>query len=673
MALFENFPYTNIHELNLDWIVKIAKDFLEQYTHIQQLIEDGETSLVNLKNEGLAELQEKADTLEAALQAWYDTHSEDIAQELASALADLNAWYTEHENYLDQTLQDNITAFQQRANGIGAEVIASIPSDYTDLSKRVQYLNNYTGGELIESIFGLGGWTGNVGFTRTNAHGVCITLKNNPSGEILFNSPKNVLIYDANLAFVETVFNSKTYYPDPNHKYIIIYEGTFGTTVTEAQAASWLGNMITIPLNQYVIPNKTSNKFIKAILGLGTYLSAKQWFDNTDNPYALGLELFAGHKGIIAFSEPKNFIVYNSDGTYSRGTNNSTFFIPTGNETLILLYDATYTFGTEFTSEQMFSWLDDMRILENTFTNVITPWAVPAYVNSDLELVYSNVQYGYWVTHMFHLHKDDVVNLNIRYQAPNYPVFCRMTNGVPSQQLLATSVYGELNTYYHATEDMDVCACACTYTGGNQYNPPVYTLNSAREYSRFEGKTICFIGDSYVANNGKLTSYTWEKKLCNKVGASYYNLGINGDGLVGTRAELTPVKDRLDTIPEYADVIFVIGGENDANIHYDIDSFKTGIQDIITELENSHPRAELIFCTPWGDGWNIRTYIKPYADAIKEVCNENGVKVFDGWNNYIYSKSEIARIRYYQSNNDASHLNNTGHDRMLQKMLQFLH
>ena len=178
MALFENFPYTNIHELNLDWIVKIAKDFLEQYTHIQQLIEDGETSLVNLKNEGLAELQEKADTLEAALQAWYDTHSEDIAQELASALADLNAWYTEHENYLDQTLQDNITAFQQRANGIGAEVIASIPSDYTDLSKRVQYLNNYTGGELIESIFGLGGWTGNVGFTRTNAHGVCITLKN---------------------------------------------------------------------------------------------------------------------------------------------------------------------------------------------------------------------------------------------------------------------------------------------------------------------------------------------------------------------------------------------------------------------------------------------------------------------------------------------------------------
>ncbi len=132
MALFENFPYTNIHELNLDWIVKIAKDFLEQYTHIQQLISDGETSLTNLTETGLASLQEKADALEAALQAWYDTHSEDIAQELADALADLNAWYTQHENYLDQTLQTNTDIFNQRAATRTAEAIQSIPSDYTE-------------------------------------------------------------------------------------------------------------------------------------------------------------------------------------------------------------------------------------------------------------------------------------------------------------------------------------------------------------------------------------------------------------------------------------------------------------------------------------------------------------------------------------------------------------
>lgn len=141
MALFENFPYTNIHELNLDWIVKIAKDFLEQYTHIQQLISDGETSLTNLTESGLEQLQEKADTLEAALQAWYDTHSEDIAQELADALADLNAWYTEHQNYLDQTLITKISEFNNAANTKAQQTLDSIPDDYTALSNNVTALN----------------------------------------------------------------------------------------------------------------------------------------------------------------------------------------------------------------------------------------------------------------------------------------------------------------------------------------------------------------------------------------------------------------------------------------------------------------------------------------------------------------------------------------------------
>ena len=137
MAMFENFPYTDMHNLNLDWIIKIAKDFLDQYTHIQQLIEDGEQSLTDLTESGLDQLQEKADTLENLLQAWYDTHSLDIANQLASALADLNSWYTTHQNYLDNTLATNIAAFNTAADAKGAEVIASIPEDYSALNDLV--------------------------------------------------------------------------------------------------------------------------------------------------------------------------------------------------------------------------------------------------------------------------------------------------------------------------------------------------------------------------------------------------------------------------------------------------------------------------------------------------------------------------------------------------------
>lgn len=144
--MFQEFPYTDMHQLNLDWIIKIAKDFLDQYTHLQQLITEGEESITNktaegvesITNktaEGVEELQAKADNLEALLNAWYSEHSEDIATQLASALADLNNWYTLHQGYLDQKLTDNIALFTAQATAIGNEVIESIPEDYTDLSQ----------------------------------------------------------------------------------------------------------------------------------------------------------------------------------------------------------------------------------------------------------------------------------------------------------------------------------------------------------------------------------------------------------------------------------------------------------------------------------------------------------------------------------------------------------
>lgn len=146
MALFENFPYTDMHNLNLDWIIKIAKDFLDQYTHIQQLIADGEQSLQDLTTEGLQQLDEKATNLEALLQAWYDTHSQDIANQLAGALADLNEWYNTHENYLDETLAANITLFNQRAEEKAEQTLESIPDDYTELSDKVNEIKT-----LVES------------------------------------------------------------------------------------------------------------------------------------------------------------------------------------------------------------------------------------------------------------------------------------------------------------------------------------------------------------------------------------------------------------------------------------------------------------------------------------------------------------------------------------------
>lgn len=115
-AFGENFPYTNQHDMNMDWLIKIAKDFLDQYTHLQEILTNGEQNIINLTNSGMEQLQEKADDLEALLQEWYDTHSNDIANVLAQSIIDFR---TEAYNYT-QT------------------VIASIPQDYSDLAITVQ-------------------------------------------------------------------------------------------------------------------------------------------------------------------------------------------------------------------------------------------------------------------------------------------------------------------------------------------------------------------------------------------------------------------------------------------------------------------------------------------------------------------------------------------------------
>lgn len=130
----EGFPYSNFHDLNMDWIIKIAKDFLDQYTNIQTIITQGIESINSTKDNGIEELENKKSELEGLLQEWYNTHSEDIANQLAYALEDLNNWYTTHQNYLDTTLANNLQEFNTRTQ----ETIASIPADYTSLGDEVK-------------------------------------------------------------------------------------------------------------------------------------------------------------------------------------------------------------------------------------------------------------------------------------------------------------------------------------------------------------------------------------------------------------------------------------------------------------------------------------------------------------------------------------------------------
>lgn len=113
-------PYSNMHGMNLDWVIQIAKDFLDQYTHIQDIIETGISDIDSETTGKLAELDEKAEQINQQLDAWYETHSEDIAIALANSV------------------QEAIAAFNNAATTRANEVIETIPADYTELSDRVR-------------------------------------------------------------------------------------------------------------------------------------------------------------------------------------------------------------------------------------------------------------------------------------------------------------------------------------------------------------------------------------------------------------------------------------------------------------------------------------------------------------------------------------------------------
>lgn len=154
--MFEQFPYANFHEMNMDWIIKVVKDFLSKYEYIEELIRTGKEDIVNLTAEEMQALTDKKEELEALLQAWYDSHSEDIARELDRAIS---AFYTAADNKAEQA-------------------IASIPSDYTTLSNEVSDLKSAIT-ELSQNLI--------VVSDATNGYFNGLTFTNNKNGTVTIN------------------------------------------------------------------------------------------------------------------------------------------------------------------------------------------------------------------------------------------------------------------------------------------------------------------------------------------------------------------------------------------------------------------------------------------------------------------------------------------------------
>lgn len=257
-----------------------------------------------------------------------------------------------------------------------------------------------------------------------------------------------------------------------------------------------------------------------------------------------------------------------------------------------------------------------------------------------------------------------LASVGVTAQSENYSMKITMTNG--TEKSIPTS---------------DIVSWTYEVSDGNESSE-----GSSSSSNVLSGKSIAFIGDSYVANHKHPVEETWHYIMAARNNMTYYNYGVNGTCLVGDAGKGTNCYDRLDKITGKPDYIITIAGRNDFNRQMPINVFKDSLALYCEKMYNKFPLVKLAFITPWrissaktiNDG--SATYKQQdYIDAIIEVAGMYAIPVFDASRNSgLPFWSESFRSTYTQDNAwswgywDYSHLNAQGHLMFLSKGEAFI-
>lgn len=202
-------------------------------------------------------------------------------------------------------------------------------------------------------------------------------------------------------------------------------------------------------------------------------------------------------------------------------------------------------------------------------------------------------------------------------------------------------------------------------------------LQSCTTSSSPEGKTICIIGDSYVRNHRRPIEETWHYKASTRMNMTYHNFGRNGACIAFNRDKEgfgPSLLERYRQIPDSTDYILVIAGHNDARkVAGKPDTlalFRQRLDSLCLGLRTYYPKARIGFVTPWDvpqDGF------KEINALIHEICKEYRIPVYDAaTQSGIAVADSVFRRQYFQGLNDQAHLNDAGHNLMVDKGETFI-
>lgn len=196
------------------------------------------------------------------------------------------------------------------------------------------------------------------------------------------------------------------------------------------------------------------------------------------------------------------------------------------------------------------------------------------------------------------------------------------------------------------------------------------SVANAAQPQSLQGKTICFLGDSYVRNHRCPVTETWHNKVAEKLGMRYLNFGRNGSSIAFDRTKdgFGPaMTERYLLMPDSADMIIVIAGHNDADFLAERrgtwEQFSAGLDALCAGLKNRYPDTPIGFVTPWAVE---RPYFMEVIAEIHRICARYGIPVLDAAaTSGIKVGDPEFRAKYFQAPKDTAHLNAAGHDLLI--------
>lgn len=678
-AFGENFPYSNFHDLNLDWIIKIAKDFLDQYTHIQDTI-----------TTGLSDLENKKTELENLLQEWYDTHSEDIANQLANSLLEL-----------ERIFNSKLTNFNIRVDQKVNEAIASIPSDYTHLALLEKEIPDFIVKILSKQLTGT--LTTGKAITNTNTENPYtdaeyVTISVTP-GDILyitgyhFANPYPLYIALSDATIVETyttdgelaITNLK--YLVPSNVNTMKVNGSISRQppIVNKYASKTLNDIM---INGKIIDSEILHNMIK-LFGSdksGTYINTQNTEGSLSNAIMSTFSVTGGDTVFISGYHWANptpaFIVLDSsnnviDSYVTTGAKYITSFryeVPY-NATTIKVNSRNYPGGVyhysdktlhEFLSEHINPDMINYRLEDVDTTNKHTGTVL---TNTLAEhTIASGDYYRKTVT------PGQTIFIRGWHWANPYPAYMLLSNGT-LKYAYTMSGTGKVETNVVIPEGVD----EIIVNGHLAINTfcPAYagTFQTSNQFTDRNKKRILFIGDSYAAGYTHGTQNEGWCKYCQQaLGLSDSDVVIISQG--GARMSTASSNNYTNLIPttyspDYFTHIVVAGGFNDHS--NTADQIFTGLSQLSDKAHGCYPFAKVIVgALAWikqgtGEGaldnWNtildqiVNTVIPAYyrcqevnigyANNVEYWINNYGLSDEDG-----YHPNEIGnkRLGYAMAN-----------------------